>query len=282
MDILQPIILGIVQGLGEFLPISSTAHLVLVPYFTGWKDPGLGFDVALHAGTLIALIVFFFWDWVAIIYLAFSRSTKSNPPAGGKNSKLQIKIQSFKEIYNPKIIWLIIIATIPGVIFGLLLESKAETIFRNPLLIAFTLTVLGLVLFFVDKYANHKKDIGNISIRDSMVIGLSQALAIIPGVSRSGATITAGRMCGMNRKDAARFSFLLSTPIIFGAAALKLPKLFAQGFDLNIVLGIIFSALSGYLAIKYLLKFLEKYSYAIFFWYRLGLAAIIILAYILK
>lgn len=275
MDIIQSIILGIVQGLGEFLPISSTAHLILVPYFTGWKDPGLGFDVALHLGTLIALVLFFFWDWIAIIYLAFFSNSKLKI----QNSKLQLKIQNFKSIYSSRILYLIIIATIPGVIFGLLLEEKAETVFRNPFLIALTLSGMGLVLFLIDKYASRKKDINNISVRDSIIIGISQAAAIIPGVSRSGATITAGRACGMNRTDAARFSFLLSTPIILGAAIFKLPKLFSQGFDLNIILGIIFSALSGYLAIKYLLKFVEKYSYAVFFWYRLGLAVVIAFFY---
>ncbi len=275
MDIFQSIILGVVQGLGEFLPISSTAHLVLMPYFTGWKDPGLAFDVALHTGTLIALILFFFWDWVGIIYLAFFKNSKLKV----KNEKLQLKIKSFENIYNSKLLWLIGIATVPGVIFGFLLEDKTETVFRNPLLIAFTLSFFGLILFLSDKYLKHKKSISNIGIWDSIVIGISQAIAIIPGVSRSGATITAGLFRGLNSVDAARFSFLLSTPIIFGAAFLKLPKLFSEGFDLGIIIGVFFSALSGYLAIKYLLKFVEKYSYAAFFWYRLGLAALIVLFY---
>ena len=278
MTIIQSIILGIVQGAGEFLPISSTAHLVLVPYFTGWKDPGLAFDVALHLGTLIALVFFFFWDWVAIIYLALSRNSKFKI----QNSKLQLKVKSFENIYNSKLFWLIIIATIPGVVFGLLFEDKVETIFRNPLLIAFTLSFVGLVLFLADKYLKHRKNINQIDWKDSLLVGISQAIAIIPGVSRSGATITAGIFRGLNRTDAARFSFLLSAPIIFGAAIVKLPKLFSEGFDLNIILGIIFSALSGYLAIKYLLKFVEKYSYAVFFWYRLGLALIVAGVYILK
>lgn len=263
MDIFQSIILGIVQGLGEFLPISSTAHLILVPYFTGWKDPGLAFDVALHLGTLIALVLFFGKDWIAIIKLALS------------NLKV-IEYETDSYLNNKNILWLIIIATIPGVIFGFLFENKAETVFRNPLLIAFTLSFFGLILLLSDKYLKHKKGISNIGIWDSIIIGLSQAVAIIPGVSRSGATITAGLFRGLNRVDAARFSFLLSTPIIFGAAFLKLPELFSKGFDLGIIIGVFFSALSGYLAIKYLLKFVEKYSYAVFFWYRLGLAFLIV------
>jgi undecaprenyl-diphosphatase len=285
MSIFQSIILGIVQGAGEFFPISSTAHLIVIPYFFRWPDPGLGFDVALHLGTLVALLAFFFWDWIAIIYLAFFKNSKFLPRRqAGKiqNSKLQFKIEKFKILYNPGLLWLIIIATIPGVVFGLLLEKKAETIFRNPLLVAVMLALMGLILFLVDKYFNARKDINKISLVDSIIIGFSQAVAIIPGVSRSGATITAGRAMGINRVDAARFSFLLSAPIIFGAFILKLPKLFSEGININIILGIIFSALSGYLAIKYLLKLVEKSSYQIFFWYRLGLAALIVLVYLVR
>lgn len=276
METLQSIILGIIQGLGEFLPISSTAHLVLVPHFTGWKDQGLSFDIALHLGTLVALVVFFFWDWVAIIYLVFLNNSKLKI----KNSKLQLKIKNFEN--SKKLFWFIIVATIPGVIFGLLFESKAETVFRNPIIIALTLSFAGLILFLADKYFVHKKEIKELNWKDSLVIGFAQALAIVPGVSRSGATITAGLFLGLNRGDAARFSFLLSTPIIFGAAILKLPELFSQGFNINIIIGIIFSALSGYLAIKYLLKFVEKSSYQIFFWYRLVLSIIILVFYFLK
>ena len=136
-------------------------------------------------------------------------------------------MESFKKVYNSKLLWLIIIATIPGAIFGFFLESKAETVFRNPLIIAGTLSVMGLILFLVDKYASKIKDINKMTVKDSILIGLSQAVAIIPGVSRSGATITIGRACGLNRIDAARFSFLLSAPIIFVAAIVKLPKLFS-------------------------------------------------------
>lgn len=279
MTIFQSIILGIVQGLGEFLPISSTAHLAIIPYFTGWKDPGLGFDVALHVGTLIASIAFFFWDWVAIIYLAFLDNLEFPPKADSPMAK---KIKNFENIYSKRLLWLIIVATIPGAIFGFFLESKAETVFRNPLIIAGTLSAMGLILFLVDKYASKIKDINKITIKDSILIGLSQAVAIIPGVSRSGATITIGRVCGLNRTDAARFSFLLSSPIIFGAAIVKLPKLFHEGINSSVIIGIIFSTISSYLAIKYLLKFVEKYSYAIFFWYRLGLALLIAVVYILK
>ncbi|MDO8529201.1 MAG: undecaprenyl-diphosphate phosphatase [bacterium] len=279
MDIIQAIILGIVQGAGEFLPISSTAHLVALPYIFNWKDPGLGFDVALHLGTLIALIVFFFWDWAAIIYLEFFKIIKFSPKA---EQPITDKIQKFRELYQPNLIALIIIATVPGVIAGILLETKAETVFRNPLLIALALSLAGLILFLIDKYSKRKKDLNKITILDAVIIGISQAVAIIPGVSRSGATITAGRARGLDRVSAARFSFLLSVPIILGAAAVKLPKLFSDGIDASVAVGIFFSALSGYFAIKYLLKFLEKSSCAVFFWYRLALALIIGFLYIYR
>ena len=269
MTIFQSAILGIIQGLGEFLPISSTAHLAIVPYFFHWNDPGLVFDVALHLGTLVALLAFFWKDWIEIIKLTLSNFGV-------------IKYESDSYLKNKNTLWFIVIATIPGAIFGFLLENKAETVFRNPLLIAAALFLMGLILLLADKYSKKVKDINKISVKDSILIGLSQSVAIIPGVSRSGATITAGLLRRINRVDAAKFSFLLSAPIIFGAAVLKLPKLFSEGIDLNIVIGIIFSAVSGYLAIKYLLKFLEKYSYSLFFWYRLGLAALIILVYILR
>lgn len=261
-EILQSIILGIVQGLGEFLPISSTAHLILAPYFFSWPDPGLSFDVALHAGTLIAVLAYFWKDWIKILKLV----TRNPKPDGD---------------YNPNMLWFLVVATIPGILAGYFLENQAETVFRSPLLIAFTLAFVGLILYLVDKYIRHRKNVSRITLKDSIIIGLSQAIAIIPGVSRSGATITAGLAMGLDRVSAARFSFLLSTPIIFGAAALKIPYLFREGINTSIGIGIIVSAVSGYLAIKYLLKLVEKIGYGIFFWYRLILAVVIVLVYVL-
>ncbi|HBI16568.1 MAG: Undecaprenyl-diphosphatase [Candidatus Moranbacteria bacterium GW2011_GWF2_34_56] len=260
MDFIQSITLGIVQGLGEFLPISSTAHLILVPFFTGWEDPGLAFDVAMHAGTLLAVIAYFWRDWLDIFKLAF----------WGKNYK--------SEKYNSNILWLLVIGTIPGALIGFSLEDLVDGIFRNPYLIAFTLSLFGLILFLLDKYASHKRELDKINLKDVLIIGLAQAVAIVPGVSRSGATISAGLALGLSRVSAARFSFLLSTPIIFGATLSQTPDLIRGGIDSVLIIGIIFSAFSGYLAIKYLIKFVENYSYKVFFWYRLLLAFIIILA----
>ena len=176
----------------------------------------------------------------------------------------------------------LVLATIPGVLVGYFLEEKAETIFRSPLLVAFTLGFVGLVLYLVDRFSKHKKEIRGITWKDSLLIGVSQALAIIPGVSRSGATITTALALGLSRVSAARFSFLLSTPIIFGATVLKLPELLKGGFTSEMIVGIFVSAVSGFLAIKYLIKLVEKTGYQLFFWYRLLLALVIVIIYFVK
>ena len=165
MDIVQSIILGIVQGLGEFLPISSTAHLVLVPFFTGWEDPGLSFDVALHAGTLIAVLLFFWSDWLDIFRTFFDKNFSS-------------------EKYKRNILPLIVAATIPGALIGYFLEDLAASIFRSPWIIAFSLSFFGFVLYLFDKYMKEEKEIKEIGWKESLIIGLAQAVAIIPGVSR--------------------------------------------------------------------------------------------------
>lgn len=258
-EIYQSIILGAIQGLGEFLPISSTAHLVLLPYFTGWKDPGLAFDVALHLGTLFAVALYFWKDWIDI----FSSALSSYRKIGVKSLKTEL-------------LYFLVAATIPGALFGYLLDEKVETIFRSPLLIALSLIVAGFVLYIADRFMKGKKELADIGYKEAVIIGLSQALAVIPGVSRSGATITAGLFSGLSRMTAARFSFLLSAPIIFGAVMVKLPLLFRDGFNLPVIVGILSSAFFGYLAINYLLKFLERFGYGVFFWYRLGLGIVIL------
>jgi len=273
ITVFQAIVLGVVQGLSEFLPISSTAHLILAPWFFGWSDPGLSFDVALHVGTLVAVVAFFWRDWIGIFKAAF---------AGNVSDRTDKTDRTDGNTYPANLLWLLVIASVPGAIFGILFDDKAEQALRSPLLIAFTLSVVGLVLYLVDKYAVHKKEMGSITIKDSIIIGLSQALAIIPGVSRSGATMTAGLSLGLDREQTARFSFLLSTPIIFGAALVKVPHLLKEGITLPIILGIIASAITGYIAIKYMLRFIQKVGYAPFFWYRLALAAVVVVVYIVR
>lgn len=253
---LQAVILGIVQGLGEFLPISSSAHLVLVPWFMGWQYHGLTFDVALHVGTLIAVVAFFWKDWFVLI-----------------SHGLRIK-----STVEGRLFWYLVVATIPGAAFGYFLEEYAETIFREPLLIGILLILMGVILYAVDALALKQREMGDMHLRDSILIGLSQALAILPGVSRSGVTISMGRMLGLTRDAAARFSFLLSTPIIFGAGLMRLKDLSPGQVDVSFVTGMVVSAVVGFLSIKFLLQYVSKHSYAVFAGYRflIGGAVIII------
>ncbi|EKE15874.1 MAG: hypothetical protein ACD_11C00091G0002 [uncultured bacterium] len=266
-DIFQAIILGVVQGIGEFLPISSTAHLVLAPYFFGWEDPGLAFDVALHFGTLAAVIGYFWKDWLEILKIAFQKLFIKNYKSQTSN-------------YNANLLWFLVVATIPGALAGYFLESYAEGALRHPLVIAFTLSFVGALLFLADKFLKHRKEIKDVTILDSIIIGVAQAIAIIPGVSRSGATMTAGLAAGLSRESAARFSFLLATPIIFGATLFQFSNFFNGTFKtIPLIFGVLASAVSGYWAISFLLKFIKNSGYAIFFWYRLALAFFITIFY---
>lgn len=251
MTVFEAAVLGLVQGLGEFLPISSSAHLVLVPWLFGWEYAGLTFDVALHVGTLVSVVAFFWQDWLVLLHDGVRR----RPTREGR------------------LFWYLVLATIPGAAVGYLLEDQAETIFRTPLLIGVLLIIMGVILFMVDKFAPVKKDLNRVGFSDSMWVGVSQALAIIPGVSRSGITMTAGRLTGMDRETAARFSFLLSTPIIFGAGVMKLTELTPADLNLPFITGVVVSAVTGFLAIKFLLRYLTRNSFGIFVWYRLILGS---------
>ncbi|MCK9378584.1 MAG: undecaprenyl-diphosphate phosphatase [Candidatus Moranbacteria bacterium] len=262
IDIFQSIFLGIIQGASEFLPISSSGHLIIIPEIFGWREAGLYFDVSLHFGTLLAVVAYFWRDWMEIISLAF----------GGK------KNESKKIGYTNSTLWILAIATIPGVLAGFFLESFVETIFRNQLLVAFNLFFWGGVLFYADKKFSKKREFSSIGFVDGILIGLSQMLAVIPGTSRSGITITAGLMRGLGRVGAARFSFLMMAPIVFGASFLKFGD-FISNFNVPMLLGVIFSAISGIVAINLLLKFVERISYQVFFWYRAILAFVIVFFY---
>lgn len=267
MSILQAIFLGIIQGVAEFLPISSSGHLIIAPWLFNFTDPGLSFDVALHLGTLIAIILYFWKDWLTILGLAFRRIRRHTT--------------NDDSLYQKNILWLIIVATIPGATIGYLFEKQAETVFRNPLLIALMLILAGAFLFWADKRNKSLKDLGNMTKKDALFIGVSQAAAVIPGISRSGATITSGLFLGLDRVSAARFSFLMSAPIIFGAVLFKFGDFLKDAGTIELA-GVLAAAVSGYISIAWLLRFIEKVSYKIFFWYRLFLAAIIILAYMIK
>jgi undecaprenyl-diphosphatase len=261
--IFEAIILGIVQGITEFLPISSSAHLILLPWMFGQQGTlidSLNFDVALHAGTLVAILAFFWRDWFDLF------------------GKLLTGIKDGTWKTNEgRLVWFIVLATIPAGVLGLKYEHVVEESFRNPLLIAGMLAAISLVMWAADRYSAKTADLGHMSLGHAILIGFAQALALVPGVSRSGITITAGLLSGYKREDAARFSFLLSTPVIAGAAILKLHKLhLAAGEALPFALGTLFSAIVGYLSIKFLLQYLSRHSLNLFVWYRLALAGVVV------
>lgn len=275
----QPVLMGVVQGLGEFLPISSSAHLILVPWFFGWEGGiinSLTFDIALHIGTLVALIAYFWRDWLMLM--------QAVPGLLGW-SLAYLRGDRLRHRSQPEhILSSVILATIPGAILGLLLEKAAETALRAPLLIAVTLTILGILLFVIDRGRPQAKPLATISWRDSLLIGLAQACALIPGVSRSGATITMGRLLTFDRSAAARYSFLLSAPITLAAVVLKLPDILRiprSEYDVFLV-GIVVSGAVGALAIGFLLDYIRRAGFGVFAVYRVVLAALVVLAYVLR
>lgn len=259
ISMLQAIILGILQGLTEFIPVSSTAHLIILPWFLGWHGivDSLTFDVALHFGTLLALLSYFRKDWIAL----------------------------FKGLTNRKsLIWLIAAASVPAGAAGLAFHANFENMRVYLLLIVFTLSSVAVLMLIAEKKNRGKAGLGieNISIKDALIIGFAQALALIPGVSRSGITITAGLFRGFSREASARFSFLMSTPVVLGASLLDARKVInSPDIDLNIFLiGILSSAITGYLAIKYLLIFFRNHSMMPFAYYRFLLAFVMIITII--
>jgi len=256
LTILQAVILGLAQGLGEFLPISSSAHLVLIPWFLGWTDPGLTFDVALHLGTLVAVVIYFWKDWLRLIIMGFSdvRSVEG------------------------RLFWYLVVASVPGAIGGYLLEKKAETVFRSPILIGVMLILMGILLYWADRKSAKKIEMNQITFGTSLLIGISQVLAIIPGVSRSGVTMTTGLLRGVTREGAARFSFLLSTPIIFGAAMVKLPGIISNssGITANFMIGTAVSCIAGLVSIGFLLRYVQTKNFLPFAWYRFILGVLVI------
>jgi len=266
--ILEAIILGIVQGLTEFLPISSSGHLILAEWATGWKGElinSLTFDVALHVGTLTAVLWYFWRDWLHL-------------------GKAAVKaLQGKAPQYEARLVWYIALATIPAVIVGMTLEHTVETIFRNPLLVAAALVAGSAVMWFSDRYSSHERFLGTMTLGHALFVGVAQALALVPGISRSGITISAALGAGYRREDAARFSFLLSTPVIAGAAVLKLRHLTFQGHAAwGCILGTLGSAVVGYLAIRFLIRYLARHSLNIFVWYRLALAGAVVLFWFIK
>lgn len=257
MTLTQAIILGLVQGFAELLPISSSAHLALAPYFLDFEDPGLAFDVALHAGTLLALVWYFRREWVDMIRSAFTI----------------LRTRRIEGLHERRVLYLIV-ATIPAGIAGLLLNDYAETAFRSPALIATTLAVMGVLLWAVDRYSARVRMLDEVTLRDAVIVGLAQVLALVPGVSRSGSTITAGRALHLDRPSAARFSFLMSMPITLAAVILKTPDAIREhGITVPLMAGVAAAAVSSWLSIAVLLRYVSKHSFGVFAIYRLVLAA---------
>jgi undecaprenyl-diphosphatase len=263
MTLAQAIVLGIVQGLTEFLPISSSGHLIVMPWMLGWGVQSLAFDVALHIGTLAAVLWAFAGDWVRILRGALT-GIRERRPLATPEARLLLSLA---------------LACVPAVIAGLLLEDWAETTFRSPSLVAVTMTVMGIVLFVADRRAaGGQGTVETIGYRDAFIIGAAQALALVPGVSRSGSTISMALFLRYKREEAARFSFLLSTPITFAAAAREVPALLDHG-DVShgvILAGIVTAALVGFAAIRGLLAYVRTRNYLPFVWYRLAFAALIV------
>lgn len=256
----QATLLGAVQGLGEFLPISSSGHLIVVPWLLGWGDHGLAFDVALHLGTLLAVVAAFASDWRRLL---------------GSGLRCLARGRPFEE-RDARLLWRIALASMPGALAGLLLDRWAETQLRAPLLVAFNMALLGLVLLLADRRSGSESGV-EVGTAHAALIGLAQAAAIVPGVSRSGATISAALFLGHPREEAARFSFLLATPITFGAALVKVPALLSAGGGGPALLwGMATAALSGFVAIRLLLLFVRVRDYRPFVYYRWAFALLVL------
>ena len=260
VSVFQAIVLGVVQGLSEFLPVSSSGHLLLVRYLLKWPDPGLAFDVSLHLGTLVAVLWYFWRDWIGLI-----------------RASIKVVIQRKADTAEERRALFLILATLPAAMAGILLGDLADTLFRAPQITAVALIVLGVVLWYVDRTAPRDRALDGMRWGDALMVGLAQMLALVPGVSRSGATMTAGRALGFDRGAAARFSFLMSMPIIAAAALRKVPEAIAVGdFGMPLLLGIVSAMISGWLAIAGLMQFLSKRSYGVFAVYRVALGIIVL------
>ncbi len=281
-EIIKAIILGIVQGATEFFPISSSAHLIVIRWFFGWSDPALAslsFDVALHLGTFLGVMVFFANDWIWLrLIRAFFQSISEHHIGTDPDRRL---------------VWLVLIGTIPGGIAGLLWENKVDALFHRPsvpisptamIVLAGILAGFGVLLLLTDRFATHVRSMRDLTPKDTLLIGLSQALAIFPGVSRSGSTITTGLALGFKRETAVRFSFLLSAPIMAGAGLKSLWEI-CSGLEIGafthtdlilFLIGFIMAAFSGFLCIRILLNYLQKHNVNVFVYYRWALALLIV------
>jgi undecaprenyl-diphosphatase len=271
-QLVQAIVLGIVQGLTEFLPVSSSGHLIVVPALLGWDDPfidSLAFSVMLHVATLAALLLYFQADWRRLI------------PAG----LAAIRDRSFRGDPDRRMAWLLAASTVPAVIVGVALNDIIETVFREPRLVAVTLVIGAAILWLADRLGSRTRHIDGVTFPIAFGIGAAQALALVPGISRSGISISAGLFAGLDREAAARFAFLMATPITAGAGLWEFRKIVTgeAGVDLPmvpLVAGMLASLVAGMLAIAVTLRYLRTHSTGVFVLYRIGLAAVVIVAWL--
>jgi undecaprenyl-diphosphatase len=267
-EIIKAIVLGIVQGITEFLPISSTAHLRIVPALFGWEDPGAAYSAVIQIGTMLAVIIYFINDLIRIYKKVITNLFK----------------KKFITDNDSKLGWYIIIGTIPIIIFGLLLEKLIENEFRSLYVISFSLIFFAIILAIAEKLSKKNLDLSGITLPKALLVGVAQAFALVPGASRSGVTITGGLFVGLNRETAARFSFLLSVPAVLLSGLYEfykiLPELNQQG-ALSLIFATVFSFLSGVLAIEFLLRYLRTHSTYVFIWYRilLGILLLVLINY---
>jgi undecaprenyl-diphosphatase len=272
--VVQALIMGIVQGLTEFLPVSSSGHLIIVPFLFGWHDPfidSLAFSVMLHVGTLLALVIYFWADWVRLV------------PAG----LAALRDRSLRHDPNRRLAWLLLAATVPAAIVGFLFNDVIESNVREVGLVALALVVGGGILWLADRRGGRSRGVADVTFPVALGIGAAQALALVPGISRSGISISAARFAGLDREAAARFSFLMATPVIAGAAIFELRKVVTgeAGVAVSIepvVVGLVASFLSGILAIGVLLRYVRTRSLNVFVWYRLALAGVVLVAWLAR
>ena len=272
--IIQALVMGIVQGLTEFLPVSSSGHHIVVPYLFGWDDAfitSLAFSVMLHLGTLVALLVYFRADWLRLI------------PAG----LAALRDRSFRGDPDRKLAWLLAASTVPAAIVGSLFSDVIEGQIRQIELVAVTLVIGGVILWVADRVGGQDRTVGDVTFPLATGIGVAQALALVPGISRSGISISAGRLAGLGRPEAARFAFLMATPITAGAIVFEARKLISgeAGIPVDagpLAVGLLASLVSGFVAIHVMLRYLRTRSLNIFVWYRFALAALVIVVWLTR
>jgi undecaprenyl-diphosphatase len=263
MSLLHAIILALVQALTEFLPVSSTAHLILFPWLLNWPDPGLAFDVALHAGTLLAVLLYFFKDWIRLLVCGLGGKYPANAPPEDVSQ-------------HRRMFWFMVVGTIPAAILGKLFHHQIEDTLRTPMIVGISLVVIALLMWVADSLSGLTRKLEQSNWGDAIGIGTAQAIALWPGVSRSGITITAGLFRKFSREAATRFSFLLSAPVIAGAVASELPKLIkmhkAGGLELplsTLLISVLVSGLAGYFVIAFFIRYLQTRTLKPFVIYRL-------------